>query len=67
MARGSKIILFMLIGSVAMAFGAMVAGNVGVGTRLSPTTFFTSIVISVILFFIGGVFWMIVAKSLNRN
>ena len=65
--KNSKLVLFMLIGSVAMSFAAMIAGNARFGASISPTTFFTSIIVSVLLFMVAGMFWVMVAAAIRRR
>lgn len=65
--KGSKLVIFMLIGSLAMTFGAIVASNSRIGATISPTTFITSVFVSVVLFFIGGLFWVMVAVALRKG
>ncbi len=65
--KSSKLVLFMLLGSLAMTFGAIVASNSRVGASISPTTFVTSVLVSVVLFFIGGLFWVMVAAAVRKS
>lgn len=64
--RKSKLLFFMAVGSLAMALGSVVATNSRFGSNISPTTFATSIIVSAALFFIGGLFWVIVAAALRK-
>jgi len=57
----------MAIGAVAMSLGAIVAGNARFGSSISPANFVTTIIVSAALFFIGGLFWAVVASALRKT
>lgn len=50
-----------------MTIGSIVAGDARADSALSGTNFFMSAVVSVTLFLIGGVLWIVVAAGMKHH
>ena len=61
MNRNLKVMLFWIIGALLIMAGSMIAGRVDRGLGVSDSGFLLALIISLILFLLGGLLWISVA------
>lgn len=61
MKRNLKIMLFWILGALLILFGSMISGRLEKGLGVSDYGFFLALLISFILFLLGGLLWISVA------
>ncbi|MBI4894178.1 MAG: hypothetical protein HY833_00365 [Candidatus Aenigmarchaeota archaeon] len=65
--NAGKLLLLLFLGALSMTIGSIVAGDARADSALSGTNFFMSAVVSVTLFLIGGVLWIVVAAGMKHH
>lgn len=65
--RRAKLGLFLFLGSVLMAFGVALVGNSDLSGNISFMNSFTTLFMSIIIFFFAGLFWTMVGAALKRD
>jgi CHASE2 domain-containing sensor protein len=63
MKKNLKLVSFWMLGAICMLLGSMIAGNVERTTGVNETGFSTALVISFVLFLLGGILWISVATA----
>jgi len=61
MRRNLKIMVFWILGALLILFGSMISGRLEKGLGVSDSGFFLALMISFILFLLGGLLWISVA------
>jgi hypothetical protein len=61
MERNIKIMIFWVLGAVAILIGSMIAGRIQMGLGVSDLGFFFALLVSFVLILIGGLLWISVA------
>jgi hypothetical protein len=65
--NAGKLLLLLFLGALSMTIGAVVAGDARSDSSLSGSNFLMSLVVSVTLFLVGGVLWMVVAAGMKHH
>lgn len=65
--NAGKLLLLLFLGALSMTIAAIVAGDARSDSALSGTNFFMSAVVSLTLFLIGGVLWMVVSAGMKHH
>ncbi|OYT43254.1 MAG: hypothetical protein B6U88_01540 [Candidatus Aenigmarchaeota archaeon ex4484_56] len=66
MASELQIYLFIFLGALCLLVGTIFAGNVEWVLGTTPISFYSTIVLSLILIFVGGIFWVSAAKYMHN-
>ncbi|HKZ45718.1 MAG TPA: hypothetical protein VJ343_03365 [archaeon] len=61
MKRNLKIMLFWIAGALLIMVGSMIAGRVQKGLGVSDSAFLLALLVSFVLFLLGGLLWISVA------
>lgn len=64
---GWKIPFFWIIGSVCVLAGSMIAGSLQRGLGVSDSSFYIGLLTALILFLLGGMFWIAVAVAVRSK
>jgi hypothetical protein len=64
---GWKIPAFWIIGSLCILFGSMIAGSLQRGLGVSESSFVIGLLSALLLFMIGGMFWIVVAVAVKKK
>lgn len=65
--NAGKLLLLLLIGSLSMAFASAIASRVVAESGLSTFNSITSFIMSVTLFLIGGLLWVVVSAGIRHR
>jgi membrane-bound ClpP family serine protease len=65
--RRAKLGFFLFLGSILMAFGAALASGSDLAGNISATNAFTSFLLSVMMFFFGGLMFAMVAAAVRKS
>jgi len=60
-------VIFWLIGSILIFFGAFIAGKLNLGLGVSQTGFLFALFLALALIMFGGLLWILVAAALSSN
>jgi len=65
--NAGKLLLLLFIGALSMAFASTIAGRVGAESGLSSFNTVTSFIVSITLFLVGGLLWIVVAAGMRHH
>lgn len=65
--NAGKLLLLLFLGALSMTFASTIAGRVGAESGLSGFNSVTSFVVSVTLFLIGGLLWIVVSAGVRHR
>lgn len=66
MRRGWKIVSFWILGTFCVLFGSMIAGHLEKTLGVTELGYFLALLISFVLFLIGGLLWISVAIAVRE-
>ena len=64
--RNWKIVTFWVLGSICILFASMIAGHLEKGLGVSDLGFTLALLISFVLFLVGGLLWISVAVAVKE-
>lgn len=67
MRRSWKIVTFWILGTFCVLFGSMIAGHLEKTIGVTELGYFLALLVSFILFLIGGLLWISVAIAVGKT
>jgi len=67
MKKNWKIITFWILGAICILFGSMIAGHLEKTLGVTELGYFLALLVSFVLFLIGGLFWISVAIAVRET
>jgi|YelNatPaOPRAMG01_1025707.scaffolds.fasta_scaffold05477_6 hypothetical protein len=67
MGWGWKIPAFWVIGSICILFGSMIAGSLQRSLGVSESSFVIGLLTALLLFMLGGIFWITVSVAVKKK
>lgn len=61
-----KVVILWVLGAVCILVGSLIAGNAEAGMGTSTESFIISLVIALMFFLLGGIFWVSVAVAMKE-